>query len=564
MAKIIGIDLGTTYSAVSIWDEKKKEPIILPNLGGFYTTPSIVSLNKAGEVIVGEDARRNQYAAPQDTVAEIKRQMGNDFKVMMRGQEFNPQTISAFILAYLKKCAEQYLGEPIYDAVITVPASFDVLQRNATREAGQIAGLNVLRLINEPTSAALAYGMMRGEEGQKTYAVYDLGGGKFDASIIQITADDVTVMGTSGNDRLGGLDMDEEVVKWILHEIQKKDGINLGRDEAVRQRLKVEVEGIKKALVVSENTILSVPNLAEINNQPYNLELPITLARFEMVIEPLLERSLVCLEDAVASARQENMVDWEDLDGILLVGGPTRLTRIRTMLKDKLKEHCPDKEPVVKMDLNPDEGVAMGAAILAAQLLPLGKPPEEITAMSPAGLVALRDMAWDERKISGMAIPGKELYDITSHSLGIAVEGTKFHKIIYKNSSLPISIAYGPFSNAAELMTELLVQVYQGEEEFVAANRLIGEVRIPDLPPLPRGGHMLEIKFSLGLDDMLLTVCKDLHTGREYNGTFKCDGVSRMSADDIQARRTQLIQMMKQGERAFAPSPRPAAAAPDR
>lgn len=551
MAKIIGIDLGTTYSAVSLWDEQKKVPIIIPNLSGFYTTPSIVSVNKAGEVIVGEEARRNLWAAPQDTVSEVKREMGNDFKVMMRGKEYNPQTISAFILAYLKKCAEQYLGEPVHDVVITVPAYFKEVQASATKAAGEIAGFNVHRLIKEPTAAAIAYGVTKGVDGKKTYAVYDLGGGTFDVSIIQITADDVTVVGTGGDMRLGGLDMDEAVMKWALREIKNSEGIDLSGDETVKRRLKVEAEGIKKTLVNSESTTLIVPFLTLVNGQPFNAELTITRARFEMLIAPLLQRSLSCLEEAMSRAKEENQVEWEDLDGILLVGGPTRLAKIRSMLKEKLLEHCPNKEPVVKFDMNPDEVVAMGAAIVAAPLAPIGKPPEEVETMTQEQVEAVKEQnkgAQDDQNL-----PKVDIYDVTSHSLGIAVDGAKFHRIIPANSPIPITQVQGPFNNAADFTTELLVEVYQGEEDFVAANTRIGEVRIQNLEPLPRGQQVVEIKFTLDVSDTLSTICKDLRTGKEYVGTFKFDGVKKMSGDEIRKMREELARMMQ----GAAPTPTP-------
>ncbi len=557
MAKIIGIDLGTTYSAVSIWDEKKKVPYIIPNLSGFYTTPSIVSLNKAGEVIIGEEARRNQWANPKDTVSEIKREMGKDFTVSLGGQIFNPQSISAFILSYLKRCAEQYLGEPVYDAVITVPAYFKEVQRSATREAGEMAGLNVARLISEPTAAAIAYGVSKPEEGEKTYAVYDLGGGTFDVSIIKVTSDDVTVVGTGGDMHLGGLDMDELVMKWALHEIKKSGGPDLSGDDTARRRLKVEAEGVKKALVISESTTLNVPMLTIVNNQAYNVDLPITRARFELMITPLLERSLVCLEQSMASAKEHNQVEWEDLDGILLVGGPTRLHKIRSMLRDKLKEHCPDKEPVVKSDLNPDEVVAMGAAVVAFGIPPIGKPPEEFQSMSKEKQEKLKEEARNAAKASEATTeaPKIDIYDVTGHSLGIALEGTKFHRIIDKETPIPVSIAQAGFGPASDYTPEVLVEVYQGEEEFVAANTKIGEVRINGLEPLPRGQHSLEIKFSLDVSGTLSTICRDMRTNKIYQGTFKFD-TTRMSAEEIRKRRGMIEGMMAGGaSKPAAPAP---------
>lgn len=557
MAKIIGIDLGTTYSAVAVWDEKRKVPIIISNLRGNPTTPSVVSLNEAGEVIVGEDAKQNLWAAPQNTVSKIKREMGQNFKVTMGGEVYNPQTISAFILRYLKMCAEKYLGEPVYDAVITVPAYFTAVQKSATSEAGQIAGLNVHRLINEPTAAAIAYGVSKAEEGQeKTYVVYDFGGGTFDVSIIEITTKDVTVIGTGGDMRLGGLDMDEEVMKWAVREIKEKYGVDLSANEAAKQRLKVEAESVKKMLVVSETATLNVPFLTVIDGKPLNVSLQIPRARFEVMITPLLKRSLRCLDKAVASAKEHNQRGWEDLDGVVLVGGPTRLQKIRDLLRETLKEHCPERELEIRSDLNPDEVVAMGAAIVAAKLLPIGRPPEVVGKMTP------EEIERKKQEAEGAAeAPEVKIYDVTGHSLGIALKGAKFHKLIEKETVIPYTAAHGPFTNEADYTTELLVEVYQGESEYVVENTKIGEVKISGLDPLPSGkdGQLLEVKFTLDLSGTLSTVCTDLRTRKVYEGTFTFDGITRMSAEDIRKKRGEIAAKMAGAGTALPPSPAPGA-----
>lgn len=557
MAKIVGIDLGTTYSAVSIWDDRKKEAIIIPNLEGSNTTPSVVSLNKAGEVIVGQMAKQNLWADPQNTVSQIKREMGNDFKVSMGGKPYNPQTISAFILGYLKLCAERYLGEPVHDAVITVPAYFTEVQRGATRDAGRIAGFNVHRLINEPTAAAIAYGVSKdikpGE--QRLYAVYDLGGGTFDVSVIQITPDDITVVGTAGDPRLGGLDMDEAVMKWALREINTQYGVDLSADEGVKRRLKVEAEGVKKALVMAENASLNVPFLTVIDGKPLNVDLMISRARFEMLIAPLLKRSLVCMEAAVASANEHNQVDWSDLDGVLLVGGPTRLSKIHKNLEEILHQHNPDKEPLVRHDANPDEVVAMGAAIVAAGCTPIGHPPEEVEKMDKKEVEKIENQNRAASETENA--PKMDIYDVTGHSLGIAVEGFKFHKIIEKETPIPYSAAHGPFTNAADYTTELLVEVYQGEEEYVQANTKIGEVKIQGLEPLPRGTHILEVRFSLDVSGTLSTICTDLRTKVTYTGTFAFDGITRMSEQEIRERRAMMSKLAGMNSGPAAPPPDP-------
>lgn len=554
MAKIIGIDLGTTYSAVAVWDEKRQEPVIIPNLRGSNTTPSVVSVNESGEVIVGEDAKQNYVAAPDDTISEIKREMGNDFRVTMQGQQYNPQTISAFILRYLKMCAEQYLGEPVHDAVITVPAYFTEVQKSATRDAGCIAGLNVHRLINEPTAAAIAYGVSKAEEGeQKVYAVYDLGGGTFDVSIIEITQEDVTIIGTGGDMRLGGLDMDEEVMKWALSQIKQKYSVDLWADEAAKRRLKVEAEDIKKALVVAETATLNVPFLTIVDGKPINVSLQLPRKRFDMAITRLIKRSLDCLEESVASAEEHNQQGWEDLDGVLLVGGPTRIHKIREMIREKLLEHRPSGEMEIRSDLNPDEVVAMGAAIVAAGLNPFGRPPEELEEMTPD---QARKIQQESEGVT--EAPQIDIYDVTGHSLGIAVEGYKFHKIIEKETVIPVTMAHGPFSNQADYTTQLVVEVYQGEEEYVAANTKIGEVKIEGLQPLPRGQQILEVKFTLDVSGTLSTVCTDLRTGKPYEGTFNFDGITRMSADEVKAKRAMVMAQMAGAARPPSSSPAPA------
>lgn len=559
MARVIGIDLGTTYSAVSVWDEKRKMAFIIPNLQGSNTTPSVVSLNEAGEVIVGAPAKENLWMNPENTVSQIKREMGTEFTATMGGKTYNPQTISAFILRYLKVCAEKYFGESVHDAVITVPAYFTEVQKTATRDAGQIAGLNVARLLNEPTAAAIAYGVdtAGGQDAGNVYAVYDFGGGTFDVSVIWITPDDINVIGTGGDSRLGGLDMDEEVMKWALRRIKEKHGVDLSGDEAVRRRLKVEAEGIKKTLVASETAVLNVPFLAVIDGKPLSVSLPISRAQFEMLIRKLLLRSIDCLEQAVASADEHKQRGWGDLDGVLLVGGPTRLQAFQDILKETLRKHCPDREPVVKCDLNPDEVVALGAAMLAGGQQPIGRPPEDVEVMTPRELDQAKDAAGRVDDEAGSAVA---IFDVTGHSLGIAVGGAKFHKIIEKETVIPITVAEAGFSNMADFTTELLIQVYQGEDDYVAANTMIGEVRVTGLDPLPRGQQMFEIKFTLDMDGTLSTVCTDLRTKKQYQGSFTFDGITRMSRAEIEAHRVEVMRKMADGGDGRGPAEPPAAA----
>jgi molecular chaperone DnaK len=466
--------------------------------------------------------------------------------------------------------------------VITVPAYFNEVQHSATRDAGVIAGLNVLRLINEPTAAAIAYGVKSGLEPgvRKIYAVYDLGGGTFDVSIIDITAEDITVVGTGGDPRLGGLDMDEEMMKWTLRQIKAKQGIDLHGDDAVRRRLMLEVEGVKKRLVASETTDLIVPFLTTIDGKPFNLKLTITRPQYEMLIQKLLDRSLVCLEEAVASSQKVNQLGWKELDGVLLVGGPTRLQRIRDMLRDRLQEKfrehgCPDKPFEIKTDLNPDEVVALGAAIVTAPLIAIGKPPEDVEKM---GAEEVERLLTDKRKAGegDKDAPEVQIYDVTGHSLGIAAVDEKglvrFHRIIEKETVIPVTLAH-PFTNAADFTTELLVQVFQGESESIELNTKIGEVHISNLVAMPRGEQRLEVKFTLDQNGTLSTICTDLRTQKTYEGTFKFDGITRMSKDEIDRIRARVAAAMAdksgsgaaaggQGQKGQAHPPGPGAAAP--
>jgi molecular chaperone DnaK len=324
----------------------------------------------------------------------------------------------------------------------------------------------------------------------------------------------------------------------ILREIQQRYQVDLRADEAAKRRLKVEAEDIKKALVAAENATLSVPYLAFVAGKPLSVSLSISRERFDMLIAPLLDRSLVCLEAAMTSAKEHNDVGWDDLDGVLLVGGPTRLHKIRDMLRARLEEHRPGEGLEIRADLNPDEVVAMGAAIVAAQLKPIGRPPEEVEEMTKEEVKEIQDQAGAIAEAPKVAI-----LDVTGHSLGIAVEGSKFHIIIPKESPIPVTMAEAGFSNMADMTTQLIVMVFQGEEPYVAANTKIGEVIIDGLQPLPRGHHQLEIKFSLDISGTLSTTCTDLRTGRVYQGSFAFDGITRMSEDEIRAKRAMVQRM---------------------
>jgi molecular chaperone DnaK len=565
MSKVIGIDLGTTFSRVAVWDEKKQAPILIPNLAGEQATPSVVGLNEAGEVVVGSDAKLNYIFNPENTVWHIKREMGRNSEATMGGKVYNPQTISAFILRYLRVCAEKYLGEPVYDAVITVPAFFSEVGRSATRDAGQIAGLNVLRLVNEPTAAAIAYSGKGGlQDGhRKIYVVYDLGGGKLGVSVIEITAGDISVVGTGGDPRLGGLDMDEEMMMWALRQIKAKHGFDLGGEEAVKRRLTLEVETVKRRLVMSETADLCVPFLTMVDGQPFNLKLSITRSEYELLIQGLLDRSLVCLEEAVASSQTKNAIGWEDLDGVLLVGGPTRLQKVRDMLKDRFRqrfaEHgCPGRSFEIKSDFNPDEIVTMGAAIVAASMVPLGKPAEEVDMLRPLELKRLRRE--QGHGAVETSVPEVTIFDVVGHSLGVGIPDErgvlKFRRIINKETGVPVSETRGPFGIGADGAKELLVDVYQGEEESIQGNTKIGTIHITGLEPQPPGQQFVEITFTLDASGVLSTVCTDLRTKIFYEASFKFDGITRMSKEEIERKRQAVAEAIAYRQAGAETAPR--------
>jgi molecular chaperone DnaK (HSP70) len=331
--------------------------------------------------------------------------------------------------------------------------------------------------------------------------------------------------------RLGGLDMDEAVMRWALREIEEEYGIDLRTDESAKRRLKIEAEDIKKALVTAEDAILNVPYLTLVEGKPLNVSLQISRKQFDRLITPLIKRSLRCMEEAIASAEEHNMLSWEDLYGVLLVGGPTRIQKIHEMLRGTLRKHRPSEEPEIRVALNPDEVVAMGAAIVAAGYKPIGRPPAELKDLTSKEIEGII-----EKTEGVIEAPRIDIFDVTGHSLGITVEGNRFHKIIEKEATLSVTMAHGPFTNLTDYTTKLLVEVYEGEEELVANNTKIGQVRVEGLDPLPRGQQLLEVRFTLDVNGTLSTVCTDLRTGKVYEGTFSFDGIRRMSAAEIEAK----------------------------
>ncbi len=546
MPKIIGIDLGTTCSKIAVWDDDRQAAILIPNHAGNRVTPSVVGFDQAGQVFIGDAVKINPQINFENTVASIAREMGNDYHVVQYGKTYNPQVISAFILRYLKHCAEAYLGEPVFDAVITCPVYYTEVQRKALRDAGKIAGLNVHRTINSSTAAAIAFGIeKRAEVEDKFFMVCDLGGDTFNVSVVEF-GNAITVEGTGGDTRVGGLEMDEAVTQWALSQIRQQYGADLSSDEGVRYRLKMAAAHLKETLAVSESASLSVPYLALVDGHVLSPELKITRAQFEALITPLLGRVKCCIEESMTSVAETSAVNWEDIDGCLLVGGCSRLPVFQKILRELFKQHCPRVEPEFRMDLNPDEAAAMGAAILGTQWAPIGIPPDrdESEKLEAQG----HNLTFKETD------PDIELYDVTSHTLGIAIEGVKFHRLIHKNTFLPVSVTLQGITNGGNSITEILLELYQGEEDFVAANTRIGEVRIEGLEPLPTGQHQLEVEFIIERSGIISTVCTDLRTGEFYPSDI-IYSYPNMGQEEIKKWQPELEAHMLDGEKGKSQSP---------
>lgn len=511
MPKIIGIDLGTTCSKIAVWDDDRQAAILIPNHAGNRITPSVVGFDQAGQVFIGDAVEKNPQINFENTVASIAREMGRDYHVMQHGKSYNPQVISAFILRYLKQCAEAYLGEPVFDAVITCPVYYTDDQRNALRDAATIAGLNVHRTINSSTAAAIAFGIeKRAEVEDKFFMVCDLGGDAFNVSVVEFGSV-ITVEGTGGVPRMGGLEMDEAVTRWALNRIGQLYGADLSSNEGVRYRLKKAAAQLKKTLANSESASLSVPYLALVDGHVLSPDLKITRAQFEALITPMLERVKCCIEESMTSVAETSGVNWEDMDGCLLVGGCSRLPVFQKILRELFEQHCPGIEPEFHMDLNPDEAAAMGAAILGTKWAPIGIPPDrdESEKLEAQG----HNLTFKETD------PDIELYDVTSHTLGIALDGFSFHRLIHKNTFLPVSVNLQDITNGGN-STKMVLELYQGEDDFVAANTRIGEVKIEGFEPLPAGQHRLEVEFIIERSGIISTVCTDQRTEEFYPSTI--------------------------------------------
>ena len=485
MGKIIGIDLGTTNSCVAVMEGGK--PVVIPNAEGMRTTPSVVAFTKTGERLVGEPAKRQAVTNADRTISSIKRHMGTDYKVSIDGKDYTPQEISAMILQKLKTDAESYLGEKVTQAVITVPAYFNDAQRQATKDAGKIAGLSVERIINEPTAAALAYGLE--DESEQKVMVYDLGGGTFDVSIIDIGDGVIEVLSTNGDTHLGGDDYDERITKWLVDEFKSQEGVDLSQDKMALQRLKEAAEKAKKELSSATTTDINLPFITATAEGPKHLDMKLSRAKFEELTADLTERTAIPVQNSLRDAG----LNSSELGKVLLVGGSTRMP----VAQEKVKQ-LTGKEP--SKNLNPDECVALGAAVQGG-------------------------------KLSGEAGAGDVLLlDVTPLTLSIETLGGVATPLIKRNTTIPTR-ASQVFSTAADNQTAVDINVVQGEREFAKDNKSLGQFRLDGILPAQRGVPQIEVTFDIDANGIVNVSAKDKGTGKEQHITITSG--SNMSKEDI-------------------------------
>lgn len=504
MSRVIGIDLGTTNSCVAVLEGDV--PTVIANKEGYRTTPSVVAFAKDKTMLVGDPARRQAAVNAERTIFSIKRHMGSDYRKKIDGKAYSPQEISAFILMKLKKDAEDFLGDTVTDAVITVPAYFNDAQRQATKDAGRIAGLNVLRIINEPTSAALAYGLDNGQA--QKILVYDLGGGTFDVSIIEIDDHVIEVLATSGDNHLGGDDFDERIVQYLVEQFKKTEGINLSKDTAALQRLKEEAEKAKKELSSCMTTNINLPFLAMAKDGPHHMDIQLSRSKFEELTKDLIERTVIPVENAIHDAG----LTKSQIDMVLLVGGSTRIPAVQDKVRILM-----GKEP--SRNVNPDECVAIGAAVQAGKL--------------------------GGQLMAGSAASEMILMDVTPLSLSIETVGGVSSRLIERNTTIPTRHSQ-IFTTAGNFQTSVDIKVFQGERKFTRDNKLLGNFRLSGIKRAMAGTPQIEVTFDIDANGIVNVSAKDLGTGHEQSITITSS--SNLSEEEIERAKWEAQMYGRQDE----------------